>query len=562
MKNILPTSIHLFLFTGISHIKEGWFSIKRMYYSILTLFFVFFCTNLSAQITTTSGLTANDYVEMIIGQGIEYSNAQILGTSTQIATYTGGASAGMQPTMNSGIVMGTGPVNNPTTLHGPASKQLSTSMNTSGFQELNTLAGISTTRDGIGLQFNFIPLTDKLKINFQFGSEEYNEWVNTNYNDVFGFFISGPGIGPLPGQNIALAPGGVRVALNSINRGDDCPANPASTAPPGTICGIGSGNCASNPMYYINNCTGVYNNAMDGFTVMLTAEATVIPCEEYTIRLLLADGSDTVYDSWVFLQESGFYADGTIVEAEVTHIDPEMDFIYEGCSGSEVSFCIPKPLTTDYVVPITWSGGTATWGVDHLPLPSTITIPAGETCTTIPVVALNDGITEGIETIIGEYPKDTCNVGEIIIEINDSPLMTVEFDIGDIEQCYDPDNEFILAPVVMDNVGSDDNLIYVWNDGVSDFSTDSSISVNPEVDTTYTVTVMDVCGQVGQASISIVIPDEITPVFSLTDTYCLNASPDILPTTSDNGLVGVWSPSVIDTSSFGVVTYTFTPDEG
>src|SRR5690554_6071421 len=301
MKKNLLTQLSILLFSVITPIKRHVFSMRKEMCSVFMLPFLFFITHSSAQVTTSSGFSAEDYVEKIIGQGIEYSNAQILQTPTQIAMYTGGSSGGMQPTMNSGIVMGTGPVSVPTTLHGPASKFLSTSVGTGGFQELNTLAGINTTRDGIGLQFDFIPLTNKLKINFQFGSEEYNEWVNTDYNDVFGFFISGPGIGPLPGQNIALAPGGVRVAVNSINRGDDCPANPASTAPPGTICGIGSGNCASNPMYYINNCTGVYNNAMDGFTVMLTAEATVIPCQEYTIRLLLADGSDTILDSWVFL---------------------------------------------------------------------------------------------------------------------------------------------------------------------------------------------------------------------------------------------------------------------
>src|SRR5690606_23894128 len=325
MKNILLIQTQILSYKNM-------FFIKKKHYNVFIVPLLLFCVNLSAQVVTTSGQTANEYVEKIIGQGIIYSDAEILGNSAQIATYTGGSAGGMQPTMNSGLVMGTGYVNTPTTLQGPASKLLSSGPGSSGFTELNTLAGISTTRDGIGLMFKFIPLTNKLKINFQFGSEEYNEWVGTDYNDVFGFFISGPGLAPYPGQNIALAPGNVRVAVNSINKGN------------AGGCGPGPG---TNPMFYIDNCLGTYDNAMDGFTMMLTAEADVIPCEEYTIRLLLADGTDTALDSWVFLQESGFYADGTIVDAEITHVDPDVDFIYEGCSGSEGSFCISDRFDED-----------------------------------------------------------------------------------------------------------------------------------------------------------------------------------------------------------------------
>src|SRR5690606_8219670 len=214
----------------------------------------------------------------------------------------------------------------------------------------------------------------------------------------------------------------------------------------------------------------------------------------------------------------------------------------------------------DYIIPITWEGGTATIWTDYLGLPTSITIPAGETCVSIPIVALLDNIEEGVETIIGIYPKDVCNLGEIIIEINDMPSMEVLFDVDDIEECYDPENAFTFSPVVTDNVGS---LIYVWNDGTSDFSTEPSITVNPEVTTIYTVTVMDVCGQVEQASISVIVPeDDLIPVFSVISTYCLGAVADVLPTTSDDGIIGVWSPATIDTSSFGTIVYTFTPDAG
>ncbi|MEM8585891.1 MAG: gliding motility-associated C-terminal domain-containing protein, partial [Bacteroidota bacterium] len=50
------------------------------------------------------------------------------------------------------------------------------------------------------------------------------------------------------------------------------------------------------------------------------------------------------------------------------------------------------------------------------------------------------------------------------------------------------------------------------------------------------------------------------PGFTLTDTYCQDDVPAALPTTSDNGLTGSWSPTVIDNQTSG--TYTFTPDAG
>jgi gliding motility-associated-like protein len=51
-----------------------------------------------------------------------------------------------------------------------------------------------------------------------------------------------------------------------------------------------------------------------------------------------------------------------------------------------------------------------------------------------------------------------------------------------------------------------------------------------------------------------------TPIFTSTPTtYCLN-DVVVLPTTSENGITGTWSPSTVNTSSMGTIVYTFTPD--
>ena len=52
-----------------------------------------------------------------------------------------------------------------------------------------------------------------------------------------------------------------------------------------------------------------------------------------------------------------------------------------------------------------------------------------------------------------------------------------------------------------------------------------------------------------------------TPTFTLlTNTYCQGQTPAVLPLTAENGIMGTWMPSVIDATTAGVFTYTFTPD--
>ncbi|MFY7741379.1 MAG: T9SS type A sorting domain-containing protein [Flavobacterium sp.] len=58
-------------------------------------------------------------------------------------------------------------------------------------------------------------------------------------------------------------------------------------------------------------------------------------------------------------------------------------------------------------------------------------------------------------------------------------------------------------------------------------------------------------------SIEILIPPSINP----TNTLCLNSTPPSFPIVGNN-IVGNWNPSVINTSTIGEITYTFTPNAG
>ena len=66
------------------------------------------------------------------------------------------------------------------------------------------------------------------------------------------------------------------------------------------------------------------------------------------------------------------------------------------------------------------------------------------------------------------------------------------------------------------------------------------------------------CSSARDAAIIRFLPNTI-PTFTQLGPYCLNSSSVPLPTTSTNGISGVWSPATISTTTLGSQTYTFTP---
>ena len=137
-----------------------------------------------------------------------------------------------------------------------------------------------------------MPHCDSLIINFAFGSEEYPEFVNQGFNDVFGFFVTGPGHDCIPGfynnTNVAQLPNGDPVSIDNINDGyaAGCP----SSLP---------GPCM-NCNYYTYNCTGT-TIEYDGLTKPIYVSLGVCPCATYHWKFAIADASDCVYDSGIFL---------------------------------------------------------------------------------------------------------------------------------------------------------------------------------------------------------------------------------------------------------------------
>ncbi len=65
-----------------------------------------------------------------------------------------------------------------------------------------------------------------------------------------------------------------------------------------------------------------------------------------------------------------------------------------------------------------------------------------------------------------------------------------------------------------------------------------------------------------QVTIVIEILEEIRPQFDPIAPICLNSAPPVLPSVSNNGISGTWTPNTIPTGSVNTQTYVFTPDSG
>lgn len=162
-----------------------------------------------------------------------------------------------------------------------------------GDPQLDALASPFFTNDAAILTITFIPTGNSLEFSYVFASEEYNEYVCTIYNDVFGFFVDG---GAYTDQNIALIPGTsppMPVTINNVNNGmEDTSA----------ICSAAQ---LANSAFFVDNAGGL-NIEYDGHTTVLTAVIAVVPGTQYTIKLAIADAGDAILDSGVFLAGESF----------------------------------------------------------------------------------------------------------------------------------------------------------------------------------------------------------------------------------------------------------------
>jgi len=207
----------------------------------------------------------------LLGAGVTKVDEALVGSPTQWGNLDGLAPG------HTAWVLSTG---NVADVIGNPSQFASTDLGEPGDPDLSALSG-EPTYDAASYTVTLVPTGSTLHVKYVFASEEYPEFVGSQYNDVMAIFVNGTNCATVPGTNLP-------VSVNTINY-------------------------ETNAQYFVDNLglNGApgYNTSMNGLTVPLTCSVTVTPGVPVTVKISVADSSDHIYDSAVALLDQGIWSD-------------------------------------------------------------------------------------------------------------------------------------------------------------------------------------------------------------------------------------------------------------
>jgi gliding motility-associated-like protein len=447
-----------------------------------------------AQLEVNDTFTATQLVnDFLLGQGVTASNITFNGQPgdevyIQAGLFLGGSDLVL---FDSALVMATAPVQSAVDQFGggiipnPVTND----------QDLLDLSGQPNVNDCAILEFDFIANSDSLKFNYVFASTEYNQYTCSQFNDAFGFFLSGPGItGPYSGGaiNIALVPDSdVPVAINTINGGAPTGSGTAAN------CEAANPNWIEDSQYFVNNSTQPATDVQyNGMTVTLTALADIECGVEYHIKLAIADAVDGALDSGVFIEAGSFSAFGevfvnvepTVGGAAVTN--PQYaDVLVAGCSEFDIELIRPNGADIDSI--LVDFGGTAVEGEDYI-LGQNDTLfffPDGIDTLNFAIQTLWDGVPDENEVLtVIVYFQDGC--GDY-----DSTFASLPF-VDPYMLTSSTNNVELFCPTEVVSISAQggngiDPYEYNWGN----FGTSQEVAVDvPDDQQYYYVGITDACG--------------------------------------------------------------------
>jgi len=428
------------------------------------------CVN--AQLTVSGGISNATFSQYLFGAGVQISNLTIncsglnqYGTFNAQLTSLG---------IDSGILITTGNVQEAIGPNNQCCASVTVGTNSTDPCVTALLGSAQQQYDPCIVEFDIIPTCDTFNVSYVFGSEEYNTGIG-GYNDVFGFFVTGPNPsgGSYTCQDFALIPGtNTPVTINNVNY-------------------------KTNAAYYRDNHTSssnLYNDFQaNGLTVPLTATIPVVACQSYHMKVVVVDIANPLYDSWVFLkfQSLSCAADQILT---LNHTDTNI------CIGQTV------PLVASGAMNYTWSPGaglSATTGASVIADPlvtTTYTVSAiiAGTCPSKDSVVINVAnppITKfSADTFSGCYPlcvnfKDSST--------SSSPITGWIWNFGDGDttgshsqnpkHCYTKPGNYTVILTTSSGICSDELTIPNMID-VYDFPR-ASFSVNPVTTDIYNSTI-------------------------------------------------------------------------
>ncbi len=175
--------------------------------------------------------------------------------------------------MSQGVILSTGNIAD--VVGANSADNTKTLFNTTAVTDSLIGSGTQNLYDRVKLSFTVTPAENTLIVEYVFGSEEYNEFVNGGFNDFIRIFVDN--------VNCAVTANGLIVSIDAVNNG-------------------------SNSFLYKDNDFGdfspnfPYNTEMDGFTKTVSCRAQVTPGAPVAVDIIMADDGDASFDSWAFFK--------------------------------------------------------------------------------------------------------------------------------------------------------------------------------------------------------------------------------------------------------------------
>lgn len=352
--------------------------------ALLLILILMAFTNLSNGQIRLSSINVDEWIKKnFTGQGVVIGNIKHKGYPLSILSFTSSPNVLQVP---KGLVLSSGNSYNVAGYNN--SHNQSSTFNETNVPELDKdLAALIKEKlfDICSIEFDFVPMDNSIQFNYQFGSDEYPEYVDSPYNDIFAFIVSDE----TTSKNIALIPEtNVPVSINTVNfktnkdhfidnnlykqvvikRQDPVKSTYRGTLPGRVLRGIASvfgspdyaGSAdriviAPDPELLKTMDQNLYRNLRyDGITKKLVAQMYVTPYKKYHLKIVLADVSDNIYDSGVFIEDRSLTAKKDVSQPSFQDypdlskvIDPNL--ILQGKKLEEIipdSYKSPVPQTT------------------------------------------------------------------------------------------------------------------------------------------------------------------------------------------------------------------------
>ena len=495
-------------------------SMKKLLFLLL---FLYSTQNMFAQLVGDCNApydTAEGLVEILVGEGVEYSNVTFSGFDCSAGYYSGTSNIGF----TSGLVMATNGAE-AIAPGGAGGGGGGAGVDLDLTEQLEMVNASATNLNNlIVLEFDFVPNSDTVTFEYVFASNEYPGYTCSQFNDIFGFFLSGPGItGPFTNDaiNIALVPDpndpteytNTPVIINTINSGT--PSFGDSTP-----CDDIDPDWQDYSIFFTDNQGGT-TVSYPGFTIPLTARAVLTACETYHIKLAIADVADGALNSAVFFEQNSFTSIPDVdyvLDSDVTSIfnsnSQYVDDLFEGCGSVAITFERPPGIAGEILIDYTLEGDAEDmidYSITNIS-GGQIVIEEGESEFELEITAINDNINEGSENmnLIVEVVNFGCydvSADTIPFVIYDQPDLELETEALSILCAGD---QLQLEVIASGGIGGFMEppyqlppYTYQWEG----LGTNSTQIVFPTETTDYCVEVTDVCGQQETTCITALVED-------------------------------------------------------